>query len=395
MAKTTIGSQVRLAALAMMALAPFATTAHAAPRTIDVVLPLTGATAFLGKAQQAALVNLEAAITSGIVKADPVHFVFHDDQTSPQNAVQLATGLIAGKPAVILGSSQVAMCNAMAPLMKNGPVMFCFSPGIHPATNSFVFTSGVDTKDLAAAMIRYWRMKGVTRLGLITSTDASGQDAERNIRALVALPENKDITIVGDARFNPGDVSVSAQMQRIKGTDPQALIAWATGGPIATVFKGISEAGLDIPVATTNGNMTYAQMDQYAAFLPKELYIPSPPFMGTDLGDVSEPQKAARKAFFDAYRASGITPDSASTLGWDPAMLVLSALSQLGPDATAEQLRAKLAGTTGFIGVNGTYDFPAVPQRGVGEHEAVVTKWNPTARTWQPVSLAGGVPPKS
>ncbi len=384
--------KILIAALAFGA----ASTANvqAAPRTIDVILPLTGATAFLGKAQQTALINLQAAIAAGIIKAEPVNFVFHDDQTSPQNAVQLATGLVDSKPAVILGSSQVAMCNAMAPLMKNGPVMFCFSPGIHPATGSFVFTSGVDTKDLAAAMIRYWRMKGVTRLGLITSTDASGQDAERNIRALVALPENKDIAIVGDARFNPGDVSVSAQIQRIKGTNPEALIAWATGGPIATVFKGISEAGLEIPVATTNGNMTYAQMDQYAAVLPKELYIPSPPFMGTDLGEVSEPQKTARAQFYAAYKASGIVPDSASTLGWDPAMLVLSALSQLGPDATAEQLRAKLAGTTGFIGVNGTYDFPTVPQRGVGEHEAVVTKWNPAAHTWQPVSLAGGVPPK-
>jgi branched-chain amino acid transport system substrate-binding protein len=384
--------KILIAALAFGA----ASTANvqAAPRTIDVILPLTGATAFLGKAQQTALINLQAAIAAGIIKAEPVNFVFHDDQTSPQNAVQLATGLVDSKPAVILGSSQVAMCNAMAPLMKNGPVMFCFSPGIHPAAGSFVFTSGVDTKDLAAAMIRYWRMKGVTRLGLITSTDASGQDAERNIRALVALPENKDIAIVGDARFNPGDVSVSAQIQRIKGTNPEALIAWATGGPIATVFKGISEAGLEIPVATTNGNMTYAQMDQYAAFLPKELYIPSPPFMGTDLGEVSEPQKTARAQFYAAYKASGIVPDSASTLGWDPAMLVLSALSQLGPDATAEQLRAKLAGTTGFIGVNGTYDFPTVPQRGVGEHEAVVTKWNPAAHTWQPVSLAGGVPPK-
>ncbi len=380
--------------IAGLATALLSTASVAAPRTIDVILPLTGATAFLGKAQQTALVNLQAAIAAGIIKADPVNFVFHDDQTSPQNAVQLATGLVGGKPAVILGSSQVAMCNAMAPLMKSGPVMFCFSPGIHPATGGFVFASGVDTKDLAAAMIRYWRMKGITRLGLITSTDASGQDAERNIRALVALPENKDIAIVGDARFNPGDVSVSAQMQRIKGTNPQALIAWATGGPIATVFKGLSEAGMDIPVATTNGNMTYAQMDQYAAFLPKELYIPSPPFMGTDLGEVSEPQKAARAQFFAAYKASGILPDSASTLGWDPALLVLSALSQLGPDATAEQLRAKLAGTTGFIGVNGTYDFPAVPQRGVGEHEAVVTKWNPAARTWTPVSLAGGVPTK-
>jgi branched-chain amino acid transport system substrate-binding protein len=262
--------------LAALLLCTSLTAAEAALRTIDVVLPLTGGASFLGKAQQLALQNLEAAIAAGTIKTLPVHFVFHDDQSSPQNAVQLTSSLNAEKPAVILGSSQVAMCNAMAPMMKAGPAMFCFSPGIHPAAGGFVFTSGVDTKDLASSMIRYWRMKGVKRLGLITSTDASGQDADRNIRAIIALPENKDIQIVGDARFNPTDVSVAAQIQRIKSTNPEALIAWSTGGPIATVFKAISDAGLDIPVATTNGNMTYAQMDQYAAFCRKTCSYPPP-----------------------------------------------------------------------------------------------------------------------
>ena len=370
-----------------------ASPAFAAPRSIDVVLPLTGGTSFLGKAQQLALENLEAAIASGSIKADPVHFVFHDDQSSPQNAVQLANSLVAGKPAVILGSSQVAMCNAMAPLMKAGPVMFCFSPGIHPAAGSFVFTSGVDTRDLAASMIRYWRLKGVTRLGLITSTDASGQDAERNIRAIAALPENKDIAIVGDARFNPTDVSVSAQIQRIKSADPQALIAWSTGGPIATVFKAIADAGLDIPVATTNGNMTYAQMDQYAGFLPKELFIPSAYFMNAAPGtSLPAPLEAAHVAFFGAYKTDGILPDSASTLGWDPALLVINALGQLGPDATADQLRAKLAETKGFTGVNGTYDFTKVAQRGLDESDVVITRWDKSARAWRPVSASRGVP---
>ena len=41
----------------------------------------------------------------------------------------------------IIGSAIVAMCNAMAPLMQNGPVMYCFSPGIHPAKGSYVFSS--------------------------------------------------------------------------------------------------------------------------------------------------------------------------------------------------------------------------------------------------------------
>src|SRR6185437_13394793 len=138
-----------------------------------------------------------------------IKFAFHDDQSNPQVAVQLATQIIAGKPPVILGSALVAMCNAMAPLMRHGPVMYCLSPGIYPAAGSFVFSSSSATKDLIAAQIRYFRLRGLTRLGVITSTDASGLDAARNIKETLAQPENKDVELVADANFNPTDVSAS------------------------------------------------------------------------------------------------------------------------------------------------------------------------------------------
>ncbi len=389
---------MKKAILAGLAVCGMLAAVHAsaqAPRKIDVIIPLTGATSFLGLAEQQALQRLEAAITSGAIKTLPVHFEFHDDQSSPQTAVQLATGLIAGKPPVILGSGQVGMCNAMAPLMKNGPVMYCFSPGIHPAAGSYVFTASVSTRDLASAIIRYYRMTGLTKVALLTSTDASGQDAERNIREILALPENKDMVVTGDARFNPGDVSVSAQIQRIKGAGPQALIAWATGAPIGTVFKAISDAGMDIPVATTDGNMTYAQMDQYAAFLPKTLFIPASQWMGAAAGhSLPQPMADAQAAFFAAYKPINVAPDSASTYAWDPALLVLDALQKLGPDATAAQLREKLASTQGFVGIKGRYDFVDEPQRGLNESEAVVTRWVPASHAWVPVSEPRGVPLK-
>ena len=85
--------------------------------------------------------------------------------------------------------------------------------------------------------------------------------------------------VVERQRFNPTDVTVSAQIERIKAADPQALIAWSTGAPIATVFKAVLEAGLNVPVGTTNGNQTYAQMTQYRGFLPKDLYIPTSVFL--------------------------------------------------------------------------------------------------------------------
>ena len=54
------------------------------------------------------------------------------------------------------------------------------------------------------------------------------------------------------------------------------MVAWSTGSPIATVFRAMIQAGLDLPVGTTGGNMTYAQMNQFADILPKELYLPAP-----------------------------------------------------------------------------------------------------------------------
>ena len=163
---------------------------------INVILPLTGGASFLGKEEQKALQLAEPIINkAGGIKSQPVHFEYYDDQSNPQTGVQLSNRVIGAKPAIVLGSSLVAVCNAMAPLMQNGPTMYCFSPGIHPSAGSFVFTSSVSTLDLAEAQIRYFRMKGWTRLAFMTSADATGQDAEHGLDSVVSRPENKDITV--------------------------------------------------------------------------------------------------------------------------------------------------------------------------------------------------------
>ena len=377
-----------LAALGLMGAHP---AGAADPFNIDVVLPLTGAAAFLGTAEQRALQQAEVQLAKGEgIGGRPIKFVFHDDQSSPQTAVQLATQIASAKPAVVLGSAVVAMCNAMAPLMRRGPVLYCLSPGIYPAAGSFVFSSSNATKDLASAQIRYFRLKGLTKLAVITSTDATGQDAARNIKEHLALPENKDIQLVSEQSFNPTDISAAAQIQRIKAAEPQALIAWSTGAAIGTVFKAIQDSGLDIPVATTDGNMTYATMRQFADLLPKQLFIPSPQWPETDKIATSPEVDAAKKQFFAAFAGADTKPDGASSFAWDPAMLIVAALRKLGPNATAEQVRAHFAGLKGYAGINGVYDFEKVPQRGLDDSNVVVTRWN--GQTWEVVSKPRGEP---
>jgi branched-chain amino acid transport system substrate-binding protein len=276
--------------------------------------------------------------------------------------------------------------------MEDGPVMYCFSPGIHPDAGSYVFTASVSTLDLADAVIRYFRMKGWKKFALMFSTDATGQDAEKGIDALLQKPENQDIRVVAREHFNTTDLSVSAQIESIKAAKPQVLIAWSTGTPIATIFRGVQQAALDIPIATTDGNMTYAQMNQYKDFLPKQLYIPAAQWVVRDPTLLSPAVAAKSQVFYKAFENSGAQPDIAAELGWEPAMLVIETLKKLGTGASAVQLRAALAQTKGYAGVNGVYDFTSTPQRGLDVSDAVVTRWAPAKNLWEIVSKPAGLP---
>ena len=387
----------RVAFAATLLLAARAAAAQPATVEVPVVLPLTGNAAFLGQGERDSLALAERVINdSGGIRGVPLRFAVHDDQSSPQVAVQLAAQIKAQNPPIMLGSAIVAMCNAVAPLMRDGPVTYCFSPGIHPEAGSRSFSAFISTHDLAQALLRFYRGRGFTRLALVTSTDASGQDGRLAFEQALRLPENAGTTLAASVQFNPTDVSVAAQVQQIKGAAPQAIIAWTSGSPLGTVLKALVQAGVDLPLATTDANMTSAQMRQYAAFLPTEMLFMSSEWPPHGPGLALDPRvTAAQKPMFAAYAAAGATPDIAVAHAWDPAMLTAAALRALGPAATPEQVRAFIAGTRGWGGVNGVYDFTTVPQRGLNENDAVVTRWQADRQSWTIVSQpGGGVPPR-
>lgn len=380
------GSAAPSAAPAVSSAPPAASASSGAvtgtPYEINVILALTGSAAFLGKPEQQALQSLETVVNKeGGIKGAPVKFTFYDDESKPATDVQLANQIIAKKVPVILGPSLVASCSAIIPLIKDGPVMYCFSPGIHPDQGTYAFTSSVSTIDLSRALFKYFKAKGLTKIATLTSTDATGQDADNAIKT--GQTEASGVTIVDQEHFNTSDVSVSAQISHIKGSDAQALVAWSTGAPVATILRGAAQGGLDIPIATTNGNQTFAQMDQYASFLPKELLIPSAEFPAYDTMPAG-PTKEALKTYYDALKAASVPPDNGPSLAWDPSRITIDMLRKLGTAATATQLRDAIGGLTGYTGINGTYDFTKSPQRGLTADQAIVTRWDASKKTWVP-----------
>ena len=382
-------------ALLVLALA-VGTACAAEPYDLHVILPLTGNGAFLGKGHRDSLDTLAEVVNrSGGIAGRPLRFVYHDDQSSPQVAVQLASEVIAEKPAVILGSSLVAMCAAIAPLMRNGPVDYCLSPAYHPPAGRYVFSSSASAIDQSAAVVRYYRMKGWTRIATLANTDATGQANDKAMDEIVIRPENKDVTLVERQHFNPTDLSVAAQVERIKASGAQAIVAGVTGTPAATVFKGVVQAGLDIPIEVTSGNESFPQMEQWKDFLPKNLVMSSALFPEHDGVIKLDPRvEAAQHQMYDALKQNGLRADNMEGTSWDAGLIVVEALRALGPGATAAQVRDYIADLTDFAGVDGLYDFKANPERGLGPDSSIVVRYDATRKAWVWLSKSGGAPLK-
>jgi branched-chain amino acid transport system substrate-binding protein len=363
------------------------------PLAIDVILPLTGTNTYIGQGLRKGLEALQKMVnTQGGVRGRPIVLTFYDDQTNPQVDVQLANEIISRKVALIVGPASTAGCHAVAPLLKDGPVLYCLSPSLHSPAGSYAFSVNASTNDQAVAALRYFVGRGLKRIAMITTIDANGQDADAAVD--FALNELKAQSMLIDREhFSAGDISVSAQAARIKAANPDAVIAWTTGAPFGTVLHALKDVGLDVPVLTTNANSNRAILGQLASYLPTNLYIPDP-FSELALADIRDARiRRAVEAFRTAMAANGIVkPDGSNAAAWDAGLLVVDAFRRLGPGATAPQIRDLIANTTGFVGIKGAYDFRAVPQRGLGQSAVVVVRWDPASETFAAASAPGGAP---
>jgi branched-chain amino acid transport system substrate-binding protein len=361
------------------------------PVEVSVIVPITGSGAFLGKSYQETFRALEIAVNaSGGIGGRPIKFALSDSQSSPQTGLQIANGFIARHVPVFIDGGPSTVCSSSIPLVvSTGPVDYCLSPVIHPPAGSFVFSASVSSVDQARMTIRYFRQRNWTRIAMISSTDTTGDDLERQTDSALQLPDNKALQLVDREHFNPTDLSVTAQMARIAAARPQVLLIWTTGTPFGTAIRGLKDIGLDIPVQTTNSNMTYAQMTAYAAFLPKELYFPALLAM-TPEATGKGPLHDAQAAYVSAFKAIGVRPDEGHVLAWDPTMIVIDALRHLGTAATALQIRDYILHLTGWVGVDGVYDFAGGSQRGIGENSAAIARWDANKGSWVRISRPGG-----
>ncbi len=381
-----------LIALLCAALVPAASRAQTPqPLEIYAVLSTTGRSAFFGSAEARALGVIEKDVNAhGGVNGHPLHFIVLDDQTTTVASVQFVDQLIAKNVALFLGPEVPQTCSAAFPLTdKTGPVSICLNPSGHPEPGSYELDPYPDYVDNAVATLKVFQGHGWTRVAFLNSLDASGREATSAFNTALHFPEFANMTKVAEEFYNPADISVAAQVAKIKAANPQALVSFNTGLPFGTVLNGLHEAALDLPVATTGGNMTFGQMQQYAAFLPTRLLFDGnigwvPGYIGPG------PIRDAQLHYAALLKKNGLRPEGAYATVWDPALLAIDAYRHLGLNATKEQMRDYFATLHGWVGIEGVYDFKSYPQRGLSTLGLLILTWDARTGTFIPASRRGG-----
>jgi branched-chain amino acid transport system substrate-binding protein len=347
-------------------------SAAVAPRdenayVLGVIASQTGPGSQLGVGElRGAQLATDRLNATGGVNGRPLRLMTADDQSNPAQAVLAARRMIDHVDAIV-GPSLSGPCRAVIPLATSAQVVnYCLSPGIKPAADGWQWSASAATQALAEQLLEYWKHRGITRIGLVFTTDASGVDGAESTRHAATTV---GATVVGSASYSPDSVSVTSQLQSVIAGKPQALVVWSSGAAAGVAFKGVQQMGLHLPVATTNGNLTYSFLDRIADYLPETLLIPATQDFWWQHSPRGEDARKLEQDYHDSYVARfGEQPDFGPGVAFDAVSLIAKALYD--PRGT----RVALQNLREFVGVAGTYSFSPASHRGLTRDDVGIVR---------------------
>ncbi|MFM0048559.1 ABC transporter substrate-binding protein [Caballeronia grimmiae] len=335
-------------ALAIAGSAVFSTSAVFAQVKIGVTLSATGPAASLGIPEKNTVALLPKEIGG-----KSVQYIVLDDGSDTSRAVQNTRKLIDEDHVdAIIGSTvtpnSLAMIDA-ASSAKTPMISMAASAAIIAPMDSkraWVFKTPQNDALMADAIAGYMEKHGVKTVGFIGFADAYGDGWYNVFNAAASAHKLK---IVTNERYNRTDTSVTGQVLKTMGANPDAVLIAGAGTPSALPAKALKERGYKGKVYQTHGVANNDFLRVCGKDCEGEI-LPAGPVLVTEQLPDSNPVKKSSAAYKDAYeKANGA--GSLSTFGghaWDAGQMLARAIpealkkAQPGTPEFREALRAAL-----------------------------------------------------
>ena len=286
-----------------------------------------------------------------------IKFIIEDDRSTVEGAVEAFNKLIhQDKVPVILGVWTSHVAQSVFPIAQENQVV-AFSPVVNAsgltAIGDFIFRASHPTDVLIPGGVKVTQEKlGYQRVATITDTvDLASRDSDMVFKQTLA----SGVEVLTSETFATGDTDFSAQLTRIKDSNPEAIFVFSQQIELIRILTQARQLG--IPSEIPFISIVLSVDDVQSAGDAAEGAI-------TFTGWVSTADTPGNQAFVQNYSAKyGMEPSIWAAQSYAAVYILAKAISDAQSTDSAA-IRDALANITDFDTVLGKFSFNAVGDAG-------------------------------
>lgn len=341
---------------------------------IGGLLETSGFVASLGQpGLDGAMLAVEQVNAAGGINGRKVQFVNVNSESDNTKTVSAAKRLIEQEKVVAIvgpmssGSSFAVVDTiekARVPMISNGASRGIVLP---PEQKKFTFLAPLTDVVVQTAMLKDMQAKGIKKIAILNSDVAFGTSGRDSLEKLAG---DFGVQIVAKETFGNADTDISPQLTKIRGSDAQATVAWATGPGLAISTKNHRALGIKTPLylAHSANDFNYLRLAGDSA---NGVLLPSSKLYVTASLPAGDAQKAVVEGFVRDYEKKyGKLPATFAGNGYDAAMLLMEAIRKAGTDPAA--VRDAIEGTKSHVGVTALYAYSPTDHFGTKPESVVM-----------------------
>jgi branched-chain amino acid transport system substrate-binding protein len=369
--KTTIIVTVVLFGMALMISPVFA---FKGTYKVGAVFSVTGRTSFLGDPEKkTAEMIAEQINNAGGINGNKLELIVYDTEGDATKANLAVKKLISkDKVSAVIGPSLSGTSLAVLPVAEKEetPLVSCAASYkiVHNEKTGkpykWVFKTPQTDTMAVEAIYSHLKKRGLTKLAIMSVTSGFGASGRGE---LIRLAPTYGMNIVADEKYGPKDTDMTAQLTKIKGEQPQAIVNWSVGPTQVTVLRNWRDLGMaSVPFYQSHGFGSRKNIE-LAAGAAEGVLCPLGSVNVAELLPADHPQKKVTMKYLKDYQAKYNEPlSSFGGHAWDALHMVVQALSNVGNDKT--KIRDYLENNIkGFVGQHGVFNYSPDDHNGLNK----------------------------
>jgi branched-chain amino acid transport system substrate-binding protein len=338
---------------------------------LAMISPLTGPLSFVGVDNRA---GVEAAIREinarGGVRGRRIRLEIFDDGSQPSQGVVHMQRIAGDEKFVgVIGSGFSSVGLAVRPIVEQRQIpyisMASSAAQVTPARPYYYMTTAT-SRLFAYSMAIHLRKLRIRRIALMNDNGGFGQEGNRNVKELA---RRFGFEIVQDITFPLTSTSFTAELNRVKNSNAQALWLWNATTLAVTIAKEARSLRLSQRLVLTGGNAS----PQYLGPACPET---NGALINTYLGPVAQFLPRTNPSRPIALRLNRLIRKQGSTFNYDgytAVQMFRTAMLRGGfnRDGINRALETRMRG---FVGPGGRYYYSDVNHSGLGVNSMVISQ---------------------